>query len=47
VPRFIPSDYSIDFTKFPPGQTVTTGARRALDGLPPLPAPKAVRARIR
>src|ERR1035441_6658669 len=28
VPRFIPSDYSIDFTKFPPGQNRNLDLRR-------------------
>ena len=28
VPRFIPSDYSIDFTKFPPGENRNLGLRR-------------------
>ncbi len=29
VPRFIPSDFSIDFTKFPPGQNRNLDLRRA------------------
>ena len=28
VPRFIPSDYSIDFTKFPPGENRNLDLRR-------------------
>ena len=28
VPRFIPSDYSIDFTKFPPGENCNLDLRR-------------------
>ena len=32
VPRFIPSDYSIDFTKFPPGQNRNLDLRREFHG---------------
>jgi nucleoside-diphosphate-sugar epimerase len=32
VPRFIPSDYSIDFTKFPPGQNRNLDLRRDFHG---------------
>jgi hypothetical protein len=32
VPRFIPSDYSIDFTKFPPGENRNLDLRRDFHG---------------